>query len=405
MYFIGSYKYSPNDLRYLLLGQPQQIPEYKHYLRQYAIREPNIKIALALCNGCSKDPLPFGITKDKFKETLDVIASDFITHDCEPDDTLNQLVVHDLFYKYKHLLKVDLVDLVLEHNTSRQSREKIKRMKDGEKPIGIDYRDSVYTTNRPFVADSQIRMSEANIRTLSVTGVDQRIFDALLDLQDILQNDCYRDYFSQFAKMEYSIENVLFYEQCMEYRKAPPSSYASIARNIYDTFLRPDSQFEINVVSTAITAVCDKLFTQEDKKQGIQELQTRKHRKSIAVHNLSYDQLLSTMNTPTQLKPLDTSETLSIDLFEELEVMAEQSLSDTYSRFVLSEIYKTMISDVQQFLDTFKGLRKIGSTTRLLSAPQTPRGASPTHSPRSPGHTQITNNTIDARLAQEKHNS
>lgn len=54
LYYIGPLKFSAIDIRHLLLNQPDLIPDYKYYLRQYTCKNADPRVLFFLHNGILK---------------------------------------------------------------------------------------------------------------------------------------------------------------------------------------------------------------------------------------------------------------------------------------------------------------------------------------------------------------
>jgi hypothetical protein len=119
-----------------------------------------------------------------------------------------------------------------------------------------------------------------------------------LDLNTILENPNYLKYFKTFATNEFSVENVIFYEECVLYKSIQDEeSRTKHADKMIETFFATDSIYEINTSRTYIEAVKDA-------------------RKIECTENIFDGILFSIKNT---------------------------NLSDTHQRFVFSGLYQDMI--------------------------------------------------------------
>jgi hypothetical protein len=391
LFFIGPYKFSPNDLRNLLLGRSGSIPEYKYYLRRFATSPVDPRIIFTLSDGCFRDPLPICVTKDRYDQILDDATSDFLTHDCIIDSDSRLITIHGLFSSYRDIIwksMEGLLHFISRHVKTRHHKEDVRRLLEGNGNIMIDFRDRDYRSNRPIYFETkpneEIRLSESNRRILSLTGVDHRVLEDQLRLVDVITNDCYRDYFKKFAKLEYSIENILFYEACKEYRQAPAKERRNLAINIYEKFLKPESEYEINVAEYAIITFYEQVFKKKSTGYRRKSFLMPKNTKDEDLVGTYHNQ--SAVNVDVTVPPIDDEE-LPIELIDELDSMVECALSDTFNRFLLSEIYRVMIDDVKQFLELNKNLvtnRNRGRGTLLLLRNSSPTTGSLllTHSPK-----------------------
>lgn len=120
------------------------------------------------------------------------------------------------------------------------------------------------------------------------------------ELVQILDNETSKEYFIQFAKSEFSIENVLCYYDLKKYQNETKEDIrATLAQEIYDNYLKgTSSELEVNL----ITSSCRKV-----------------------------EHLI-------QLKSFNP------DLFQEIYTQIISNLSDTYHRFIFSDSYKKLLN-------------------------------------------------------------
>eukprot|EP00475_Leptophrys_vorax_P008780 TRINITY_DN15727_c0_g1_i1.p1 TRINITY_DN15727_c0_g1~~TRINITY_DN15727_c0_g1_i1.p1 ORF type:complete len:278 (+),score=79.43 TRINITY_DN15727_c0_g1_i1:3-836(+) len=73
-------------------------------------------------------------------------------------------------------------------------------------------------------------------------------------LEEILKNRQGREYFYKFISKEFSLENLLFFEDCLKYEelcemKENPEKIAQFAHQIYDKFILESSPYCVNICS------------------------------------------------------------------------------------------------------------------------------------------------------------
>jgi hypothetical protein len=99
-------------------------------------------------------------------------------------------------------------------------------------------------------------------------------------VEQVLQSDLGRFYFKAYATSEFSVENILFYEEVMNFKNMKNSKTFEISKQIekaatmIQIFLTKDSIMEVNTNDTIVEAILGKLqeFKNDTNEQGIDSL-------------------------------------------------------------------------------------------------------------------------------------
>eukprot|EP01080_Neovahlkampfia_damariscottae_P002736 gene2736-4145_t len=127
--------------------------------------------------------------------------------------------------------------------------------------------------------------------------------EEFLKLSEVLNDKNNLKYFKLFATSEYSVENVLFYEEIQNYKKLKEDKRNDRAAKLMDFFFQEDSIYEINISKKFITEI------EENISKG----------------------------------------NCSVDLFDKALIdVVNSNLSDTYQRFKFSEVYQEMIQKTKK---------------------------------------------------------
>lgn len=194
--------------------------------------------------------------------------------------------------------------------------------------VDIIFRDFDYRSNRKPPnqgPNDKIRLKQSHRDTLILSGINPVIFqdDAYLSFDQVMNNDCYRDFLRMFAMHECSFENVIFWERCQIFKRVTSlEERFSMAIEIYETFIEKNSELQLNIAQWAIDKIKEKLFIKDGE-----NVNTLKNRVFIP---------------------------LKSDLFDEVETIILSCICDIFYRFVVSELYKGMVEDVRQFAKTME---------------------------------------------------
>ncbi len=328
LYLIGPYKFSALDLINLLLGEVDAIPEYKFYLRQFAITNVDARVLMLLSNGCLGDPLPCAVSSEYYEKEITIATATFTNRDIDIDIENKCMIVHDMFSRYRPYFADNIRDLIKVLDlclTDIRKREMLESLE----VIDLIFREYNWKSNRKQNQDdpnSELRLRPVHREILALTGISPVVFseDGLLALEEVMNNECYRDYLKIFSSLECSLENLFFWEMCQKYKRIENEMERfQRAMEMYETFIAPESQFQLNVYQHAL----DKL-----------------------ARTLKVDSSVDT--TKVNLADAKNFVKLSQNVFDEINELVLLCICDIYSRFVVSELYKGMIEDVKQFSTT-----------------------------------------------------
>jgi hypothetical protein len=383
LYYIGQHKYSPNDIEHLLLNQPHLIPEYKYLIRQYACTNPDKRVVYVLCNGSMGSPLPFAVSSEHYDHDMAQIATHFVSLDINFEEETKCFTLSDLYIKYRHLFPPKLYDLILsmsEYLDTENQTKLANLLKESREQLNVNFRDRNYISNR-----KQRETQNPG------TGTEQFVEP---DFHQILASDFYRSYLAKYCRIEFSMENITFYEAIQQWKNANmnPMERKLKAIHLYHTYLDERSELEINVTRASVEDIEANLFQSRPK--------SRTPRKSVFDRMpKNYDEVVATgaspLLSPSDLSPPismstspittpeivisienntsndDDDKEITVDLFSSIESQVKCLLNDTYSRFVNSETYRNMLEDAreQQILlppsRTHKQSFFIGDLTKL----------------------------------------
>ena len=88
-----------------------------------------------------------------------------------------------------------------------------------------------------------------------------------MDLSTILETPKFLKYFKLYATHEFSVENVIFWEEVQNYKKLKEKERNENADKIIDAFMKDDSIYEINTTQKLI-----KQMEEEKKKECHEEI-------------------------------------------------------------------------------------------------------------------------------------
>ncbi len=132
-----------------------------------------------------------------------------------------------------------------------------------------------------------------------------------MDVLDMLVNEEWRQWFRQFCKIELSVENVDFWEECEKYEKWTRIEHRIFhAMYLYNTYISSESRYAINIDENARKYVKERIDT---------------FRKS-----------------PSRYEDLK-------DLFFNVKKLVKVCMSDTLQRFTRSQVFQEKISAVNDF--------------------------------------------------------
>jgi hypothetical protein len=256
------------------------------------------------------EKLGFSMERVAFQneKTANLLVGTYLIVDNKIVAENHQVQFYDRFDITKVTLGFGLADTVMVNTVnnvmdSMKSLE-LKQMK--ETVFGTDFIEKSKKKLEKWKTDSLKRLE--TIRTSETKEKEK------LQLGEILGNPKYLKYFKAFAASEFSSENVLFFEQQNIYKVLDIFENRKMkGETIYHDFLTPEGEFEINTKAKYIQEVQEKMKQDNYDKE---------------IFNLLWDDLF--MNT----------------------------VMDTYSRFIFSDLYAEMTEKKQIGIFLFRGTNK-----------------------------------------------
>jgi hypothetical protein len=146
----------------------------------------------------------------------------------------------------------------------------------------------------------------------------------------------------------------------------------TLANHIYETFLDPSSELEVNLTRRAVEEVARTLSIEKptERTRFISHSPNRNNSEEFTLKFL--DQMMSSPRELVYDVP-ESGEPLSPYVFDKLVWEIEKVLQDTYARFVLSETYKEMVEEAHS-----KGMVEfLDDKYRVVSRYNVRRGSAP----------------------------
>lgn len=147
----------------------------------------------------------------------------------------------------------------------------------------------------------------------------------------------------------------------------------------------------------------------KEKRLSTETVNTKRRSIMVTAQYIEYEKIVASYDSTVVVESVEKQEEdLSADLFDTLEAMVEHCITDTFSRFSMSELYRTMVSDVQQYVDSLtKRDRKMSvmpkltsDRSRLLVPPNANRG-SRKFSPLSSPTIFVSSGSLDSKLNEK----
>lgn len=317
-YMIGKHKYSLADIYYGIL-RGQAPPAYKspHLLPLQVERD--IRITFAVSSGVSYNALPIAVTPETLDEQLTAATKQFVLKDVEVDDKEREIRISPLFAHFHEdfqssplgmlaFISEYLPDGHLKRNTilswlyeSGIRAEDVSKVYKGEKT----FPNAKFTFKLKFKEEDHMSQRKGLVSRRKSDPLAQALQE--IDINEVKEKPKFRQYFKKFCQMEYSAENINFYEMFLEYKqlKTVEDRY-KMMQTLYDDFLLDSAPFQINVNKKLIKEVDNVL-----KQKGTQEA-------SLTPTPESFDNLMNEVNLV---------------------------LLDTYSRFKVSELFHDMVEE------------------------------------------------------------
>jgi hypothetical protein len=180
--------------------------------------------------------LHFFYLPDEEAETL--LAGVFVIHD--------EKVVSEFRKKRKHQ-RFDVARIVIDT--------------DG---FGIDVHTSVFECETPKKTKTiEKSQSLKNLRKSISFSKKSSFRTKNLELDEVLNNKTYFKYFKLHATSEYSVENLVFYEEVNKYKKMGESQRKERSKQMVDVFFASDSVYQINTTKSFIDQINEGLETSD----------------------------------------------------------------------------------------------------------------------------------------------
>jgi hypothetical protein len=169
LFFIGPFKYSPMDIRHLLLNQPELIPDYKHYLRQFACKNADPRVIFLLHTGKFRfyilfltivgtmgSPLPYAISCATFERDLEIFTNAYLSTHVELDKTNKYMKLPWQLLTYRHLIAPNfssIVDFVKNNALKKKNdlNDFVHHVQ--EQPFELDFSERSFKSNRRVADD------------------------------------------------------------------------------------------------------------------------------------------------------------------------------------------------------------------------------------------------------------
>lgn len=307
-----------------------------HLIEKIAKKDPRIFFVISF--GYKSCPLPIALEQDQIDYILVNEAKSFLNAQLSITEAAIEFPFH-LDMMYREVFECSFVKVLnfIIPFLSQEMKEKLNKVLSKfqwsqeklqeqaslethkEFPIKCTFQEADYDSQRQVTRKR--RKSKTDIEEEEEEEEEEV---KRITLEDVKRDLKLRSFFQKFCKLEYSEENVLFFDQVMEYRTLKdPYLMHEMLKMIYDEFLSPTAPREVNVTKSMITTIAD---------------------------------LLADKNVMDKITPsvLDTLE-------NEVEVV----LVDSFSRFEVSELYYEMV----QFAQKHKTSQK-SSKLALLSKRQ-----------------------------------
>jgi hypothetical protein len=350
LYYIGQHKFSLKDIEHILLAQPHKIPEYKYAIRKYCIEKPDFRVIFALCDGSKGTPLPHALSSDNYNEDIANITSQFIEQDLLVDQKSLSFTLSDLYIRHRQLFPKTIFGLVsqLGKHTTEECNAKIWTVLNrSHQVINVQFRDRVYKSNRkPKIEIVQESTEEETVPTFL----------------EVIDSDFYRPYLARYCRIEFSMENIMFYEALLQFKSIPNASDRKTkAMHLFNTFLAEDAELEINVTRSHVESIGNILLPNmkvRKPRASVFQLTAPKNYDSVVAINASPSNSISPptsrSTSPMSISPSsmpeiniseESSQEVGIDFFSAIEKEIKVLLGDTFRRFENSETYKNMLED------------------------------------------------------------
>jgi hypothetical protein len=160
LFYIGPFKYSPMDIRHLLLNQPELIPDYKHYLRQFTCKNADPRVTFLLHTGTMGSPLPYAISCATFEKDLEIFTNAYLSTHIEFDKANKTMKLPWQLLTYRHLFAPNFSGIVefIKNNVPKKKNDLndfVQHVQD--QPFELEFFETCFKSNRK-IADNVSRM-------------------------------------------------------------------------------------------------------------------------------------------------------------------------------------------------------------------------------------------------------
>jgi hypothetical protein len=384
IYYIGRYKLSLYDIYHHILRGTEP-PHYKYYLKEYRMNiQFDPRIHFVLCNGCISSAMPHAVTSETLESVLEHASTVFLNREIELFEVEKRIVLHGILREFRQDFCVGSLHsglgciMYIAHYLSDAKWEMLWRMlrqcnitednlldylqryyiEEDHSPspetlepihynFSIEYNDYNWNSNR-LPKDSKNKSRQS----YSLPKVDVP-YDEVIVRQDL------RNIFAMFCKNEYSLENIMFYEDVQTYMKTSKEHRAQYAKEVFEKFLNPpNSPFEVNVNRALITKVKN-MLVEPDRQEWVDNVFERLMQEVSFVLIDSYSRFRS-----SELY------TMMVDL-----LVTEDSESPDTSLLSKLREQQRQYEEEQQKLRTQKTLQRKQTTMKLMLSTSSKRSS------------------------------
>jgi len=159
---------------------------------------------------------------------------------------------------------------------------------------------------------------------------------------------------ASFLKLEFSAENVYFYQRVEEYR-LPQNRGAGAAEYLFDTFIASNSPYQVNLAATTVDAIAEKL-QRADPKQSVNSIFMKPAQQKARTSTLDMTSVVGLRSTSTDASVILSVEDLT-SLFDAAQTEVLRLMEkDSWVRYLQSSQFAAFARDhvrsAHQFADT-----------------------------------------------------
>jgi hypothetical protein len=199
-YMIGKYKISMYDIENYILRRKYP-PNDKSYLLDFRVEVFDNRLNFALCNGSISSPLPKVYTEEYFEEEIQESTRRFLSNSIIIDSKTRGLQLPNVLgTNRKDFGYTD--EKIIQYLFKNVDEERLKLLE-----IFFSLKNSEYS----------IVYEDYNWETYKI---DKNDFEEYKEIRfvDMLKITEYREKFKEYSNSEFSIENVLFWEEVQKYK-------------------------------------------------------------------------------------------------------------------------------------------------------------------------------------------